>query len=198
VTLSNPAQRVVDVLTRVGYRLTRMPVSVGSIPFEFTASLIGADRALDLVVIVDTLEDEDQRVQQKVEGLSRALDLVASRRSLTVVLVGPMLRASVVEALSRVSRVLSIGTPIGAQADSAVRDALSVLLPLELPDVSESVADPLGELRERLGALAVDHIHQRLMAAAPSGPEAVRKTLRSVLEEPMAVNAEGQLYDATT
>jgi hypothetical protein len=91
MTQSQPVTRVVDILTNAGYRRRAAPVTVASVPFEFAALLLGSDRANDLIIVIDTLVDDEVRIRQKVEGLSRALDLVASRRPLTVVLVGPRL-----------------------------------------------------------------------------------------------------------
>ena len=99
------------------------------------------------IIVIDTLVDGEARIRQKVEGLSRALDLAASRRPLTVVLVGPPPRPTIVEALARVSRVLTVGTPTGDSADRFLADTLAVLLPLVLPDASEAVVDPLDEVR---------------------------------------------------
>ncbi len=113
MTQSQPVIRVVRILTDAGYRTLEMPVTVASIPFEFAALLVGSDRANDLIVVIDTLDDSEARVRQKVEGLSRALDLVASRRPLTTVLVGPSPRPAIIEALARVSRVLNVGSPTG-------------------------------------------------------------------------------------
>lgn len=185
MTLNPPIQRVVDLLTSAGYRPREMPMTVATMPFEFAAVLLGADRALDLIVVVDTLTEAEPRIRQKIEGLSRALDLVASRRPLTVVLVGPPLRAPVLEALGRVSRVLTVGTPTGEGANRFLADALAVLLPLELPQTDETVADPIGEVRKHLPASAEDDGMSTLFESAPQGADAVKQALREWLSEPL-------------
>jgi hypothetical protein len=187
---SQPVSRVVNLLTTAGYRQRETPLIVASVPFEFAALLVGSERALDLIVVIDTLTEPEVRIRQKVEGLSRALDLVASRRSLTIVLVGPPPRAVIVEALSRVSRVLSVGTPTGAGADLSLSDALAVLLPLELADASESVADPFGEVRRRLKHTQHEKDVGMIFSAALDGPETVKQTLRTLLREPLDVTPE--------
>jgi len=146
---------------------------------------LGSDRANDLIIVIDTLVDSEERIRQKVEGLSRALDLVASRRPLTVVLVGPPPRPAIVEALGRVSRVLSVGTPTGDTAERFLADTLAVLLPLALPDASEAVVDPLTEIRRHLPDDFDRNVIAPMFAAATGGSEAVKEALRELLEAPL-------------
>lgn len=190
MTQNQPVTRVVDILTSAGYRPRPTPVSVASVRFEFAALLLGSDRANDLIIVIDTLIDAELRIRQKVEGLSRALDLVASRRPLTVVLVGPPPKAAIIEALARVSRVLTVGTPTGDNADRFLADTLAILLPLSLPDASEAVVDPLGEVRRQLPPEMDQDVLISLFAAAPGGTEAVQEALREVLETPLILDPE--------
>jgi hypothetical protein len=184
MTQSQPVTRVVDLLANAGYRHRTEPFTVASVPFEFAAHLLGSDRANDLIVVIDTLVDTESRIRQKVEGLGRALDLVASRRSLTVVLVGPPPRPPIIEALARVSRVLTVGTPTGDNADRFLADALAVLLPLGLPDTSAAVVDPLTEVRKQLPSDIDRDRVEPLLAAAPSGVDAVKEALSALLKAP--------------
>jgi len=185
MTQSQPVTRVVGVLTHAGYRHRAAPLKIASVPFEFAALLLGSDRANDLIIVIDTLVDSEERIRQKVEGLSRALDLVASRRPLTVVLVGPPPRPAIVEALGRVSRVLSVGTPTGDTAERFLADTLAVLLPLALPDASEAVVDPLTEIRRHLPDDFDRNVIAPMFAAATGGSEAVKEALRELLEAPL-------------
>jgi len=190
MTQNQPVTRVVQILTNAGYRNRPTPVTVSSVPFEFAALLLGSDRANDLIIVIDTLVDSEARIRQKVEGLSRALDLVASRRPLTVVLVGPPPRTAILEALSRVSRVLSVGTPTGDNADRFLADALAVLLPLSLPDAGEAVVEPLGELRRHISSDVDEDVIAPLVSAAVRGSEAVREALRRTIEAPFNIGSE--------
>jgi hypothetical protein len=190
MTQSQPVTRVVAILTAARYRHVQTPITVASVPFEFAALLIGSDRANDLVVVIDTLVDSEARIRQKVEGLSRALDLVASRRPLTVVLVGPPPRPSIVEALARVSRILTVGTPTGDDADRFLTDTLAVLLPLALPDTAEAVVDPINEVRKHLPTDVDQDAIIALFAAAPSGADAVKEAFRTILEVPLNPDSE--------
>jgi len=190
MTQSQPVTRVVDILINAGYRQRTAPISVASVPFEFAALLLGSDHANDLIVVIDTLVDGEARIRQKVEGLSRALDLVSSRRPLTVVLVGPPPRPTIVEALARVSRVLSVGTPTGDNADRFLSDTLAVLLPLGLPSASDSVVDPLNEVRRQLPTDIDQDDLAPMFAAAPSGTDAVKEAFRVLLETPLDLDSE--------
>ena len=190
MTQNQPVTRVVDILTTAGYRQRTTPVTVASVRFEFAAILLGSDRANDLIIVIDTLVDGEARIRQKVEGLSRALDLAASRRSLTVVLVGPPPRPTIVEALARVSRVLTVGTPTGDSADRFLADTLAVLLPLVLPDASEAVVDPLDEVRRQLPVDIDQDALVPLFTAARSGTEAVQAALRELLEDSLDLDSQ--------
>lgn len=190
MTQSQPVTRVVAILTDARYRHLQTPITVASVPFEFAALLVGSDRANDLVVIIDTLVDSETRIRQKVEGLSRALDLVASRRPLTVVLVGPPPRPSIIEALARVSRILTVGTPTGDNADRFLMDTLAVLLPLALPDTGEAVVDPINEVRKQLPTDVDQDTITALFTAAPGGADAVKEAFRTILEVPLNPDSE--------
>src|SRR4051812_14749840 len=107
--MSAAVQRVVDRLDGAGYAVLDQPVAIGGIPFEFSAMLVGR-HSLDLVIVADTLADPDhERLRRRLNGLARALDVVGSRRTLTVVLVGPRPPAPVMHALADVARVLPTG-----------------------------------------------------------------------------------------
>lgn len=194
MTPSLPVQRVVDLLTAAGYRLREAPATVASVPFEFSAMLVGSERALDLIVVIDVLVEPEARIRQKVEGLSRALDLASSRRPLTVVLVGPAPRAAVTEAISRVCRVLLVGTPTGPGADRFLVDALAALLPLDLPAASEAIVAPLDEVRRRLTASSADLLApsvEAILDASLHDADSVRDVLRAQLQAAVTINLEG-------
>jgi hypothetical protein len=102
-----------------------------------------------------------------------------------VILVGPPVRAVIVEALSRVCRVLSAGTPIGPNADIKLSDALAVLLPLELPATSDAIANPLAEVQRRLktdSRTEENRTINTILDASLDGAEAVREVLRTELQ----------------
>jgi hypothetical protein len=69
MTMSPPVSRVVDRLTAAGYLLKEAPVTVSSLPFEFAAMLVGSARALDLIVVIDTLVESEVCIRQKVSAV---------------------------------------------------------------------------------------------------------------------------------
>jgi hypothetical protein len=192
VRQNKPVTRVVELLVSAGYRALKSPFTIASVPFDFAAVLVGSDRALDLIVVVDTLTDTEPRIRQKVLGLSRALDLVASRRPLTTILVGPPPRMDTLDSLAKVSRVLPVGSPSGPAAQRLIEDALAALLPLTLPDSSEEVVDPLAEVHRRLPVAEDDETVNALLNAAHSGQDAVRGMLKKIITGPLEAKYEGE------
>jgi hypothetical protein len=171
------------MLEEAGYDLVEQPLVAG-IPFEFAAMLAGSG-SLDLVAIVDLALDSDvERIRRRIEGLARALDLVKSRRSLTVVLVGPRPEQSLIQAIAGVARVLTVGSP-GDKDDASLRDSLAVLLPLDLA-TEEQNGNGMAwdETRERLLASHPAELSP-VLTAASRGENAVTEALRGVLAEPI-------------
>jgi len=181
-----PADRVVEILVENGYRILDGPLTVGSVPFDFLAVLVGTGRSADLIAVLDTVEEQETDVQRKVEGLSRALDMVGSRRPLTAILVGPKLPDAILEALGRVSRILVVGTSLSDGAGQSIEESLAVLLPLQLPDPSETAADSAGELIRNLPDDIDPIVLKAIMARSRSGAEGVKQVLRHLLAEPLA------------
>jgi hypothetical protein len=181
-----PLDRVIQILVTAKYCRVSTPLIVASVPFHFAAVLIGADRAPDLIVIVDTVEDPELRIRQKIDSLGRALDVAGSRRPLTAILVGPKPSDSTLDLLSRVCRVLPVGTPVGDEAETALRDWLAVLLPLPLPDPSKVLANPMGELQSHLPKGLNETLQSGVLAAASRGRAAVQMALKECLATALA------------
>lgn len=182
MTGTGPIERVVTLLAGAGYEVVEQPRAIGGIPFEFAAMLAGRG-SLDLIVLVDLAIDTDrERIRRRVAGLARALDLVRSRRSLTIVLVGPSPDAALVQAIAGVARVLTVGTP--PADDAPLRDALAVLLPLEVETEDSKADDVWAEAMQRFRA---DHPAEagRVLAAADAGEDAVVAALHDILGEPL-------------
>lgn len=178
-----PVDRAVAVLEGAGYEIVEQPRPIGGIPFEFAAMLAGRS-SLDLIALVDlAIDTDDDHIRRRVEGLARALDLVRSRRSLTVVLVGPRRGPSLIQAIAGVTRVLTVGSP-GEDDKADLRDALAVLLPLEVTADDDDAADLWAAARAQLIA-AHPAETERVLSAARSGETAVENILRDLLGEPI-------------
>jgi hypothetical protein len=85
--------------------------------------------------------------------------------------------------MSRVCRVLPIGTILDADADATLRNWLAVLMPLSLPAPNASIADPLAEIASQLGGL--DPEIAALVEVAPQGADAVQSRLHTLIVEPL-------------
>lgn len=184
---SASADEVVTVLMGAGYRKISPPLTVASIPFDFTAALVGTERSSDLVVVLDTIESDDFEVRRKVEGLSRALDVAGSKRPLTAILVGPSPRTKTLDQLGRVCRVLLVSRH-GEAGVNWINDALAVLLPLRLPSVEDPPADPMTDLDIRMSNADIEKpVLDALISATMRGAESVEATFRELLEAPLMV-----------
>ncbi|MCG5235309.1 hypothetical protein [Xanthobacter oligotrophicus] len=149
MSLSPLVQTLVERLEAAGYVRLSTPFRVASVEFQFTAALRGVGaRALDLVIVVDAVTGEHGdtnglAVRNRIETLSRALDVTQSRYTLSAVLVGAVLTDDV-KALAETCRVLQVPA-LALDADGALEhkdaeileDQIRLLLPLRLPEVAE-------------------------------------------------------------
>lgn len=138
-----PLERAIKVLKDNGYRSVQQPFGVGSSTFNFDAVLT-AEQSLDLVLLQDTTLRSGERIRREVIAFGRSLDVLGSRRTLTLVLVGQPIDPLNLDSLSQVCRVLPVG-PLES-GDARLRDWLAVLLPLELPDPSDMRGDWSSEV----------------------------------------------------
>jgi hypothetical protein len=178
--------RVVSILSEAGYRMVPMPMTVANVSFEFAAALIGTGHSQDLIVVMDSSADAQMRIQQKIEALARALDVVQSRRPLTVVLTGRHPSQPMLEALTRVCRVLPTKAVPSAGSDQVLRDKLAVLLPLDIVGIAQTIADPRHELAERAKPLNDKATVKALIAASYHGPGRVEEQAISAIAQPFA------------
>lgn len=94
-----------------------------------------------------------------------------------------------VESVSRICRVLIIeslevgadGAPATDAAKMNLDDCLRVLLPLQVDDNGEAVADPIGELEGRLPQEIERQTKKILLAASAQGKTAVSVALGDLL-----------------
>jgi hypothetical protein len=180
-------------LEDAGYERVDQPRPIGGIPFAFDAMLAGRN-SLDLIAVIDLgIHPDDERIRHQVEALAQALDLVRSRRSLTVVLAGPRRGAALIQAIAGVARILVVGTPTEGE-DAGLRDALAVLLPLEISLQDDTAIEVWAQARQRL--LDEDPVEiEPLLAAAAHGHVAVEAALGALLAEPFGALWENDDYD---
>ncbi|MGH2500163.1 MAG: hypothetical protein ACRDF0_08770 [Candidatus Limnocylindria bacterium] len=184
MSASEPVQRVVALLEGAGYEAIEQPRPIGGIPFEFAAMLAGVG-SLDLIAVIDVDTESDRgRLRGRVEGLARALDLVRSRRSLTLVLVGVRPEPELVQALARVGRVLLTTAPPGDEGEVEMSDTLAVLLPLQIAADPESAAESWAAARTSIAA-AYPAEAKGVLAAASADAAAVEVALGELLAEPL-------------
>jgi hypothetical protein len=174
---------VLDILVREGsYRQLPKPFKVGSISFDFTHALVAGERANDLVIVIELKGDTvEEGVVRKVMALTRALDVMRSKRPVTAVLTSGQPRNETIQSIGKVCRVLSVGAPTGPDAISAVRDWLSVLLPLTQQPAIETLLDWEADLHVATVASAKGEFMDALIDAASHGKDAVETLLADAI-----------------
>lgn len=177
--MSTAVELVLSELESAGFQRLPRPLVVGGAVFDFDAAVTGTGVSHDLVVVGGQGADSVHLVQLLL-GLNRSLDHIASRRPVSLVLVGSRPEPVTLAELEDNARVMVIEGELPEPAD--VQDAIAVLLPLRLPPTTQEVADPLDELVAKLGRSASDE-HRVLIDAARIGPDAVQETFRRILDE---------------
>lgn len=188
-----PVDRVAEVLASAGYRRVSTPLEIAGLKFDLPAAFVGASPSPDLVLVADSAFDDENRILKKIEGIARAMDVVRSKRPLTAVLVGPRPKSSTLDSMARVCRVLPIGPILNEDADAALRNWLAILMPLNLPEPSAGIADPLAEIASQLGGLPPEIA--ALVGFAQQGADAVQTRLHEIISEPLAeIEGDNELW----
>lgn len=180
-------QGVLAVLEDAGFERLPKPLTIVGTEFDFEAAARGTRTSHDLVVVA-TEQVPRMRLQRLVAGLARSLDLAASRRPVSLVLVGGV-TASDRNELERYARVLPIASTTPDVAE--IEEAVAVLLPLKLPNADLiHGSDPVNEVMAVLTPLKATSDHTALIRAAADGPDAVREALRRYANDGAGWNDE--------
>lgn len=176
-----PVEEVVSLLIESGYRPFPRPAVIASIPFDFPAVFASEDTGPGIVVVVDTVDETDNRMVQKLAAFARALDVAQSRRSVTVIIVGPTPASPIIDELSRLGRVLVVTIDGDRDSEDQIRDVLASLLPLVVPQLASALNDPFIPIINWLDEPGNDEFRS-LVDAAMFGDRAVVSTLAGALE----------------
>jgi hypothetical protein len=179
MTAITPVERVSEILEGANYHRLKRPLKIAGLAFDLPAAFIGSERSPDLVLVIDAAIEPAAHILRKVEGIGRALDVMRSKRSVTIVLTGPRPEAEMIEALAKVGRVLPIGTKVDDDPSRALTNWLAILLPLTLPTPSQDIADPLASIRSR--AEDFDEQIREFIEMAPYGADVVQAGLHDLL-----------------
>lgn len=193
---------ILDRLRLGGYQDLATPFRLAGVAFDFTAALRGqAGRSHDLVLLVDTTTGDfgdrnSDRVRQRVEALSRALDVTKSRLVITVVLAGAPLLGNI-EALTETCRVLYVealsidaaGKPADEHAKNLLEDRIRLLLPLDLPQpvMMEGGGGKAAEqLIRKLSKNVDSDLLEAVIEASNGGEAAVTAAVAEILEKALS------------
>ena len=180
-------------LNEAGYDDLPTPFRMAGVEFQFTGALRGRHgRALDLVLLVDTTaglfgDSDGPRVRARIQALSRALDVTASRYVLTVVLAGATLPGDI-DSLADTARVLHVDTlPVnkaGVPDLDRLEDCIRVLLPLSIPQPAANEQDGTAQdqLEKALKNVVDAATIRTIMDAAEHGDEAVTTAIASLID----------------
>lgn len=168
-------QKVLDVLEKGGFERLPKPLTIVGTEFDFEAAARGTNTSHDLVLVA-TDQVPRRRLQRLLAGLARSLDLAASRRPVSLVLLGGVAASDRIE-LERYARILPIAS--STPDIEEIEEAVAVLLPLKLPNADLGHgSEPVNEVLAALGPLKTTSEHIALIKAAANGPDAVREALR--------------------
>ena len=179
-------QFVLEELKSLGFSELSMPLHVGGVEFGFEAGAVGTGVSHDLVLLA-TEATPDKRLVRLTAGLGRALDHLGSRRPVTLIYIGDALSPLSQDQLERNARLLSVRAK---ETDEArIRQAIAVLMPIELPTRQQNGSEPIGEVKRVLGHdLTAEHLY--LIRAAQGGSTAVRNALREYIDDVFKDDAE--------
>lgn len=175
-------------LAAAGYDDLPVPLRIAGVEFQFTGAMRGRHgRALDLVLLVDTTagnfgDSDGPRVRHRLQAMSRALDVTASRYVLTVILAGAALPGEM-ELLTETARVLHVNSlprrEDGTMDMDRLEDGIRVLLPLSLPAQPSDANEDTAEVQlAKILPQAVDRdLLAAVVAAAESGDAAVAEAI---------------------
>ena len=173
------AETVYEILTKEGgYRPLGKPIRIGSQAFDFNHVLVAGEKANDLVIVIElTSAAKHALVTRSILAFTRALDVLGSKRSVTVVLTSGQADNDLVNSINRVCRVLPVGAPTGPMEEEVVRDWLGVLLPLKSPPSVEHLADWKANLEKQLEETDAKPAVVRFVQLAEGGKDAVEAAL---------------------
>lgn len=177
--MSTAVELLLAELESAGFQMLPKPLVVGGAAFDFDAAVTGTGVSHDLVLVCGQ-EADSAHLVQLLSGLNRSLDRFASRRPVSLILIGSRPEPETLAELEDSARVMVIDGELPNPED--IRNAIAVLLPLHIPPTTRQVADPLDELVTNLGRSASDE-HRVLIDAARMGADAVQEAFRSFLDE---------------
>lgn len=190
-----------------GYTILPTPFKVAGVEFKFSSVMRGSGgRALDLVLLIDTTtgdfgERDGSSVTQRIEGLSRALDVTGSRYVVTAILGGATLVGGIVP-LSEICRVLLVdrielgddGKPANKVAELKLDDSIRVLLPLNLPTITAKVIgeemSAIEQLKRALAPETTDFTFDSVFEASRDSDHAVTHEMARLIDRALSSEVE--------
>jgi hypothetical protein len=192
MSVQTPVERVVKHLEVAGYRRLSGELKIASLCFAFPAVLISEGSDAELVVVADTASEDPPRIQKKIEGIARALDVIGSRRSITAIVAGPRPKNTVIDEISRVCRILPVGDAADEKLEDSLQNWLRVLTPLSIAEYSSQTSDPITRLELNLSSSQEEKMLGDLISASANGIEDVNKKIQMYLLATLKTVSDGE------
>tara|TARA_R110000868_G_scaffold160909_2_gene390739 strand:- start:1018 stop:1596 length:579 start_codon:yes stop_codon:yes gene_type:complete len=177
-----PVEAVVEYLEQRGFRPWPNELIISGIAFKFDAVLQGPEGYSDIVLIADTLmQDDDHEIVRQVLGIARALDMARKSNPITTIIVGRRPDAPILNRIMSVSRVLALGPVDMTDPKPQFNNWLAILTPLKLDKASPTTIDPLAELKSSFSGVRNDILD--IVDVASNGEEAVRSMIDRLISD---------------
>lgn len=178
-------ETVMGVLEDHKFQPCPKPLEVAETTFPFEGAAVGLRPSHDLVLVAGS-EITPAKLVRMLTAVARRLDVSASKRPITLVLVGPSALSATAE-LERVARVLRVSANPTAEE---VKDALAVLLPLDATvGAAYREVDALEEVAKHVKTWRPEW--EAFMDAARHGQAAVEEQLARYVNAGANPQAEG-------
>lgn len=177
---------VAALLVANGYTLMPDTIAIGDINLDIPDLWQGPSETLDLTIVADrpSSREEELRLYWLVQRLTRALDAIESRRTLTLVLIGRSALIRVEAALLESARVLVVDGSLSTER------MVAPLLRLRLPLGSEGHENGIQAMAAVIAGKPDSRPLTALLHAAPAGARVVSERYRSWINEAFQGNRD--------
>lgn len=174
------------LLVANGYTLMPDKIVIGDVDLEIEGLWQGPSETLDLTVVTDrpSSREDESRLYWLVQRLTRALDAIESRRTVTLVLIGRPVPSRIESGLLELARVLVVDGSL------ATHRMMGPLLRLQLPPGSEGHQNGIQAVAEIIAGKPDSRPLSALLQTAPRGARAVTERYRAWVNEAFQENRE--------
>lgn len=177
---------VAELLVANGYALMPDRIRIGDVELDIPMLWQGPSETLDLTIVTDrpSSREEESRLYWLLQRLTRALDAIESRRTVTLVLMGRPVPSRIESGLLELARVLVVDGSLTTDR------MIGPLLRLQLPPSSEGHQNGIQAVAEVIAGKPDSRPLAALLQTAPLGAHAVTERYRSWVHEAFQGNRD--------